>query len=121
MLNNSTKRLYALGRLKSGERNKTEAAYELELEKQKQAGMIQWYVFEGIKFRLADNCFYSPDFAVLLANGEMEMHEVKGAKAIFMDDSKAKIKVASAMYPFRFIAAFPIPKKNGGGWEIQEF
>jgi len=115
------RRLFALGRLKAGERNKTEAAYETYLEQQKQSGEILWYKFEGMKFRLADNCFFSPDFNVLLANGEMEMHEVKGAKAIFACDAKAKTKIASEMYPFRFIVAFPIPKKNGGGWEIKEF
>lgn len=32
-----------------------------------------------------------------------------------------KIKVASEMYPFRFVAIFPIAKKSGGGWEIMEF
>jgi len=111
----------ALGRMKSGERNKLEQAYETHLESLKQAGEIQWYKFEGMKFRLADNCFFTPDYAVLLANGEMEMHEVKGAKAIFQCDAKAKIKIASEMYPFRFIAIFPIAKKSGGGWETMEF
>lgn len=115
------KKFLALGRMKSGERNKLEAAYERHLESRKQAGEVLWYKFEGMKFRLADNCFFTPDFAVLLANGEMEMHETKGAKSIFQDDSKAKIKIASEMYPFRFIAIFPIQKKFGGGWEFMEF
>jgi len=113
-------RLYALGRLKPGERNKTEAAYELELERRKSQGEILWYQFEGIKLRLADNCFYSPDFVVLLSNGEMEMHEVKGAKAIMTDDSKVKIKVAARHFPFRFILIFTKPKKDGGGWKVEE-
>jgi hypothetical protein len=115
------KKFLALGRMKSGELNKTELAYQAHLEERKLAGEILWYKFEGMKFRLADNCFYLPDYAVLLSNGEMEMHEVKGAKAIFQCDAKAKIKIASEMYPFRFIAVFPIPNKNGGGWEIQEY
>lgn len=115
------KRFLALGRLKAGVRNKLEQSYEQHLELRRQAGEIQWYKFEGIKFRLADECFFTPDFAVLLANGEMEIHEVKGSKAIFQCDAKAKIKVASEMYPFRFIVVFQIPKKNGGGWEIMEF
>lgn len=115
------KKFLALGRMKAGERNKLEAAYEQHLESRKQAGEVIWYKFEGIKLKLADGCTYCPDFAVLLANGEIEMHEVKGAKAIFQCDAKAKIKIASEMYPFRFIAIFPIPKKSGGGWEIMEF
>lgn len=115
------KRFLALGRLRLGQRNKLEQSYEAELERRKQSGEIAWYKFEGIKLRLADNCFYTPDFAVMKSNGEFEFHEVKGAKAIFQDDAKAKIKVASEMYPFRFIAIFPIAKKNGGGWEVMEF
>ena len=115
------KKFLALGRMKSGERNKLEAAYEQHLESRKQAGEVLWYKFEGMTFKLANDTRFTPDFAVLLANGEMEMHECKGAKAIFQCDAKAKIKIASEMFPFRFIAIFPIPKKLGGGWEAMEF
>ena len=37
---------------------------------------LLWYRFEGVKLRLADNTFYTPDFAVMSAAGTMEMHEV---------------------------------------------
>lgn len=117
----SVKKLYALGRLKSGERNKTEAAYELFLEQQKQCGQILWYKFEAMTFKLANDTRYTPDFIVMLSNGEIECREIKGAKAIFLGDAKVKIKVAAEMFPFRFIAVFPIPKKLGGGWETLEF
>lgn len=72
------KQIQALGRLKTGQMNKTESAYCQHLEQRKRAGEIAWYRFEGIKLRLADNTFYTPDFAVMLATGEMELHEVKG-------------------------------------------
>lgn len=111
------KRFLALGRLKTGERNKTEAAYEAVLETRKRAGEILWYRFEGIKLRLADNTFYSPDFFVMLASGELEAHEVKG---FFMGDGKAKVKIAAEMYPFRFYVIRAKAKKDGGGWDIQE-
>ena len=110
-------KLFALGRLKTGEMNQTEAAYAWVLEGRKRLGEIAWYKFEGIKLRLADNTFLTIDFSVMLANGELEMHEVKGAGAIFQDDAKVKVKVAAEMYPFRFIVAIPRAKKNGGGWE----
>lgn len=110
--------LQALGRLKTGEMNQLEAAYAALLEKRKQAGEILWYKFEGIKFRLADNTFYTPDFAVLLANSQLEAHEVKG---FWQDDAKVKIKVAANTYPIRFIAVRPLPKKAGGGWQVEEF
>jgi hypothetical protein len=46
------------------------------------------------------------------------MHEVKG---FWTDDARVKIKVAADLYPFRFIAAQALPKKQGGGWKIEEF
>lgn len=112
------KNLQALGRLKSGAMNKTEAAYTQTLEMQKHAGVVSWYKFEGMKFRLADNTFYTPDFIVMLASGALEAHEVKG---FWTDDARVKIKIASDMYPLRFIAIQAEAKKRGGGWKIEEF
>ena len=74
----SKNRAYAPGRLKAGAMNKTEQAYESLLKLRQQAGEVLWYKFEGLKFRLADNTFYTPDFVVMLASGQMEAHEVKG-------------------------------------------
>ena len=112
------KKFLALGRLKRGERNKLESAYEQYLERRKQAGEIQWYKFEGMKFRLADDCFYTPDFAVLLENGEIEIHE---CKSIWRDGAKEKIRIAAELYPFRFIAVYAISKKEGGGFRYEDF
>jgi len=111
-------KILALGRLKTGERNKTESAYEAVLLLRQQSGEIIWFKFEGIKLRLADNTFYTPDYAVMLANGQIEIHEVKG---FWQDDAKVKIKVAADTYPFRFIAVTKLSKKNGGGWGYTEF
>lgn len=112
------KGLFALGRLKAGERNKTERAYENLLEAMRISGDVLWYKFEGMKLRLADNTFYTPDFAVMLSSGQIEMHEVKG---FWQDDARVKIKIAAELYPFRFVAAKPKAKKNGGGWELEVF
>lgn len=108
----------ALGRLKSGEMNKTEAAYQQFLELEKAAGRVQWYRFEGVKLRLADKTFYTPDFAVMASDGVIEMHEVKG---FWTDDARVKIKVAADQYPFRFKAFKVRTKRNGGGWEQEDF
>ena len=110
--------MQSLGRLKAETMNKTERSYATTLEQKKWAGEVAWYRFEGVKLRLADNTFYTPDFAVMLANGEMEMHEVKG---YWVDDARVKIKIAAEMYPFRFIAIKVNPKKEGGGWSIEDF
>jgi hypothetical protein len=107
------KKFYALGRLKDGAMNKTEAAYESYLKTLLMAGELLWYKFEGMKFRLADNTFYTPDFVLMLKCGQIEAHEVKG---FWQDDARVKIKVAAEMYPLRFVAIKAKPKKDGGGW-----
>jgi hypothetical protein len=111
-------RMQALGRLKTGEMNKTEQRYADHLEARKQAGEIVWYRFEGIKFRLADNTFYTPDFAVMLASGQLEAHEVKGH---WQDDARVKVKVAADQYPVRFLAVTAGRARDGGDWQMEEF
>jgi hypothetical protein len=113
-----TFRRKAKGRPRNTGKNKTEEAYGQHLELRKQAGEVAWYVFEGIKFRLADNTFYTPDYAVMLADGSMEIHEVKG---FWEDDARVKIKVAAEMYPFAFFGVKVRPKKDGGGWIFESF
>lgn len=115
---NAQRRMLALGRLKAGQQNKTEAAYEQHLEALKHAGDVLWFKFEGVKLRLADNTFYTPDYAVMKSNGQMEMHEVKG---FWQDDARAKIKIAADLYPFRFVAVKVRAKKDGGGWDMETF
>ena len=109
---------FALGRLKRGEMNATERDYGAELEQRRRAGEVLWYRFEGIKLRLADSTFYTPDFAVQLVDGTLECHEVKGH---WQDDARVKIKVAAEMYPLRFVAVRRIPKRDGGGFAVEEF
>jgi hypothetical protein len=99
--------------------NKTEAAYALVLEAQRMAGEIAEWKFEGIKLRLADRTHYTPDFDVWGVGGELVFHEVKGAKAIFRDDAKVKVKVAAEQFQrFGFLVVIPRKRKDGGGWEI---
>lgn len=112
----------ALGRLPKGQMNKTEAAYEAEVLKPAlMAGDVLWYRFEGVKLRLADNTFLTMDFAVMLADHTLEMHDVKGSPRIFQDDAKVKIKVAAEMYPFVFKTAFPKLKRDGGGFKVEQY
>lgn len=86
-----------------GVMNRTEACYArerlaiLELD-----GKIQGWLFEPMKLRLGDKCFYTPDFMVVNAEGEIEFHEVKGH---WEDDARVKIKAAASRFPwFLFIA-----------------
>ena len=104
----------ALGHLKPGTMNKTEAAYAQRLELLRRAGEILWWEFEAVKLKLAPDTFYSPDFAVMSADHVLEMHEVKG---FWRDDARVKIKVAAELFPFRFLAV----KRDKQDWAIEAF
>jgi hypothetical protein len=114
----STKNMQALGRLPTGTMNKTEAAYAQLLEIRKFAGEILWYEFEAIRLRLAKNTFYTPDFFLLTAGGQLQVHEVKG---FWKDDARVKIKMAASLFPFQFMAVTQRPKKAGGGFLFEKF
>lgn len=112
------KSMQALGRLPVGAMNKTEAAYDAHLAGLQMTGQILWRKFEGIKLRLADNTFYTPDFFVMDADRGLVVHEVKG---FMTDDAAVKIKVAAELYPiFRFFLARTRLKKDGGGFSVVE-
>ena len=115
-------RLYAKGRLKSGQMNRTEKAYSNFLESEKHAGRITAYWFEALKLKIAEGaCFYTPDFLVLRPDGTLELHEVKGSPAIFADDAKVKVKACATQYPFPVFVVFPKKKSSGGGWDVQAY
>lgn len=118
------RRTQALGRMKSGNMNKTEAAYDRHLRARQIAGEVENYWFEGIGLRLASGCHYYPDFLVMLTSGMIEIHEVKARASNGSyraeDDAKVKIKTIAEKYPFPLIVVWP---KQGGamnGWERME-
>lgn len=98
----------------SGRMNRTEARYAEHLEARRLAGEIAWYGFEAWRFRLAGRTFYTPDFLVMLADGEIEAHEVKG---FWEDDARVKIKVAAELHPIAFVAVM----RDGDGWRFERF
>lgn len=108
------KKMYALGRLRAREMNKTEKEYLGYLEGKIIESSLLWCEFEGVKLRLADNTFFTPDFFVMTAEGELQAHEVKG---YMMDDANVKIKCAAEKYPFRF---FVVRKAKNKTWDIKE-
>ena len=102
-----------------GQMNKLEAKYAAWLEMGKMGGNIEWYAFEAITLKLAFDTRYTPDFLVMLPNGELQCHEVKGAKGKSFwsrEDSKIKIKVAATLFPFRFFIAWP----SMDSWDLKE-
>jgi hypothetical protein len=80
-----------------GQMNGAEAAYRDALDLRVLAGEVLDYRFEALKLRLADRTFWTPDFAVVAADGVLELHEVKGHME---DDAAVKLKVAAEQYPW---------------------
>ena len=101
-----------------GRMNQTEADYAAILTIRQHAGEVLWFAYEAITLRLADNTRYTPDFIVELADGTLEIHEVKG---FWKEAAKLRLKVAAETFPFRFVSIRLRPKKEGGGWEFTNF
>ncbi len=77
---------------------------------------IIWDEFEAIKLRLAAKTHYTPDFAVLLADGSFELHEVKG---FWREDARIKIKIAAEKFPFAFVAV--TRRRKSAPWKFERF
>lgn len=95
--------------------NGTEAKYAEQLRLLERAGEILWWEFDALKLRLAPSTFYTPDFFVMRADGQLEVHEVKGTskgKPWVEDDAAVKLKVAAEKYPFQFRMVWRV----GGEW-----
>jgi len=105
---------------KHGTMNKAEASYAGELAIRKAAGEVTEFRFESMKLRLADNTTITPDFWVLMPNGLIELHDVKGS--FFPEHNRVKWKVGVDQYPwFTWVLVRPRLKKHGGGFEFERF
>lgn len=101
------------------ELNGTEQAYADHLDEMVAAGEVKEYRPHPFKVKLAPSTFYEPDFLVVMPDGVIEIHEVKG---FWRDDARVKIKVAAAMFPWwRWKAVSKVAKKRGGGWSVEVF
>ncbi len=101
----------ARGWKKRGAMNRTEAGYAEMLERDPS---VSWWKYEGLKLRIGDGAFYTPDFIVMKTDLTLEIHEVKG---FWQEAAKVRIKVASDLYPFKFKAI----KRQKGQWVVEEF
>jgi len=79
-----------------GTMNRWERIHADYLEDLRRRGEIVWWGFEKIKLKLAPKTYYTPDFCVIMNDGKMEFHEVKG---FMRDDAAVKIKVAAELIP----------------------
>lgn len=114
-----------------GTMNRTESRYSAHLALRLLAGEISLTRFEAITLKLAADTRYTPDFMVMLPDGSLELHEVKGAKKqklngavtgkvipYIQEDAKLKVKVAAEMFhEFRFCVVF----ENAGNWDRVDY
>lgn len=88
---------YASGRTATRDgMNNLERRYADNLRKLQLADEIHSFAFERHNLKLADKTYYKPDFEVMLPDGTIEFHEVKG---FMQEDANVKIKVAAGQFP----------------------
>lgn len=98
-----------------GQMNQSEARYAKHLEWRKVQGEVAAYWYEPFRLRLATNTGYHPDFLVMLADGRLELHELKG----FMeDDAAVKLKVTSEVY--WIFPVYVVREKPRNVWTLRE-
>lgn len=129
----TAKPVAARGQLKVRKMNRTEQLYASHLEIQKHLGNVAWWDFEAVKLRLGDDCYFIPDFIIMLADGSIEVHDTKGTQKHYTkkagehfvgrieDDAQVKMRACAERYPFKFYTAFRLPEKQGGTWMKKEY
>lgn len=94
--------------------NRWEERYTIILQASRSAGRVRDWRYEGITLKLGHDCRYTPDFVVLMADGTIELHEIKGFRR---DDSMVKIRAAATAFPwFRFV----LVEQRDGVWHSTE-
>lgn len=92
--------------------NKTETRYAEQLELLKKAGEIIDWQYEAVKFKLAPNTYYTPDFMVVRED-MITFCEIKG---FLREDANVKFKaVADKFWMFKW--EMIRYKNKATGWE----
>lgn len=98
------------------EMNKMELEYANHLFARQLDGEIAWFDWHVVKFRLANRCWYTPDFLVMIEpDGELQIHEAKGH---LEDDAAVKLRLMPRLYSLFRI--FIVRRRKGGGWDLEE-
>jgi hypothetical protein len=105
-----------LGAYRSG----WERDYAINLSMRQAAGEIRWWAYEKFTIKLADDSRYTPDFAIQLADGRFEFHEVKGGHGGRRQAGITKFKVAADEWSR--LGAFVMVEKQAGAFvEIKRY
>lgn len=114
-----------LGSTAKGVMNRTEARFADRLKSLQLSGEVVSYHYEAIKVCVVPSLpgarqavFYTPDFMVLYASGDVEMIDVKGSGG-WEDTARVKIKAAAARFPMFGWCGYTFTKS--GHWEREAF
>ncbi len=92
--------------------SKLELEFAWELERRRLAGMIDEWLYHPLKFRIARNATYEPDF-LTRSGSRFTVYEVKGSwKAHNARDSRTRLQVAAYMYQWFNWQAVTRPKSD---------
>jgi len=80
--------------------NRTEERYSRILDVRIMAGEVHKYFYASAKLRIGDGAWYTPDFLVILSDGTVEYHEIKGG--YIREAAMVRYKVAKGKYPYVF-------------------
>lgn len=110
-----------------GYANKAERSYAAHLEILKRKGEIKEWWYEPIRLRISDlkrgrravaagrsECWYTPDFVLLLNDNRLVIHEIKGREEAA---TMVRFRIAAALHPYRFV----LVKRDGQGWAEEVF
>lgn len=99
----------------AGFRSKTEMLYAEHLSGLCRVGKVKLFRYEPVRFRLGKGVTYTPDFQVILPDGSVEYHEVKGA--FIREDARVKFRVIATVYPE---LTFELVQWRNGYWMVVE-
>jgi hypothetical protein len=93
--------------------NKIETDYHEHLRGRLLNGEIVWFMFGAINLKMGHDLHYRIDEFVMLPDGELQAHEVKGPYE--REDSKVKRRTAARMFPWPLY----IVTRDGDGWNME--
>lgn len=92
-------------------KTRTEREYADILDARKAAGEVECWRYEAHSVRLGHDCHLTPDFLVVLSDGRIEYHEVKGG--MIEEKAMTKMKTCVTLYPF---IPLILCQKKGKDW-----
>lgn len=98
--------------------NKTEAEYQMILQRKLQNGELVKVLYNKLKFHVGGKrCWYTPDFLCVTNLGRIEIHEVKG-DWVYED---ARVKYNACAEKYEMFDWYFAQKTRKAGWIIKKF